>query len=467
MAVFAGGCTVDDIEAVCAEPDANVLDDLESVVDKALLQLNAQGTRLSMLQTIAEYARERLDASGEAADIALRHAHRYADLAHEICLGVEGSNQVSSIERGIADEANIVAALDTLLLAARSGDTAACESGMRICSDLIMYWHIRGKNLTARQYAQAFLDADAGATPSVGRAGALVTAGLASWALGEFERSNDEMAKAHAVAAGIDADRELCYARFLGGIGQIGFDLEKGLQWTAEALERSRSMGFVWAEGFALTIDGILHTVAGDASAAHRKYDQALAIQERIHDQEGAGLTLGGLAQLATMRGDLAEALGLYRKSLAAFEACGDRAEEARILSEMAWTHLQRGESGPARLLFFDSVQAYTDVASVRGIGLSLIGLAAAEAVEHRPETAVRIASAAEVYANQEGIVNVYSDETPGRQFVDDARNALSPEQLARATEDGAKLTIKEVLDLAGAAEREAAGHPAPTAGTT
>jgi fructose-specific phosphotransferase system component IIB len=77
----------------------------------------------------------------------------------------------------------------------------------------------------------------------------------------------------------------------------------------------------------------------------------------------------------------------------------------------------------------------YTDVASVRGVGLSLIGLAATEAAEGLPEKAVQIAAAAEVYADQEGIVNVYSDETPGREFVDQARAALSADDVAKATE--------------------------------
>jgi hypothetical protein len=115
----------------------------------------------------------------------------------------------------------------------------------------------------------------------------------------------------------------------------------------------------------------------------------------------------------------------------------------------MAWTQLQHENSALARQTFLDSVQAYTDVASVRGVGLSLIGLAATEAVEGRPETAVQIAAAAEVYAHQEGIVNVYSDETPGREFVDQARASLSADEAARATEAGRKLTIKEALDLA------------------
>jgi tetratricopeptide (TPR) repeat protein len=208
-------------------------------------------------------------------------------------------------------------------------------------------------------------------------------------------------------------------------------------------------LGLTWAESLALTFDGVLHSIAGDLGIAKTRYAQALEIQRRLGDEEGAGLSLGGLAQLAAGAGDLAEALDLYAQSLAAFEAVSDRAEEARILSEMAWTHLRHEDRELARQYFLDSVQAYSDVASVRGVGLSLIGLAAIEAVEHRPARAVQIATAAELYAQQEGIVNVYSDETPGREFVDQARAALPAQDVARATETGARLTINEVLDLA------------------
>ena len=453
MAVFAGGCAFADVEAVCAEPGETILDELESLVDKALVQTDTQGDRLRMLQTIGEYARERLEAAGETRDVALRHARRYAELAREIRDGIESTDQIGSVERGIAEEGNLQAALDTLLATAKDGDAAACEDGLQLCGDLYLYWHIRGKNITAREHAAAFLDADAGRSPAVGRAGALLAAGLASWVMGQFERAIDECAEAYRIAAELGAERELCIIAFTRGIALIGFDLEAGLRLTSEAIERSRTLGFTWAEGFASSIEGILLTVAGDLDTAEARYSQALAIQQRLGDEEGAGLSLGGLAQLAAIGGDLARALDLYRQSLAAFEAIGDRAEEARILSEMAWTHLRHEDPAPARRTFLDSVQAYTDVASVRGVGLSLIGLAATEAVEHRPENAVQLAAAAELYAHEEGIVNVYSDETPGREFVDRARAALSADDVARYTEAGRRLTIKEALDLARAPE--------------
>jgi predicted ATPase len=455
MAVFAGGCAFADVEAVCADPGESVLDELESLVDKALVQTDGQGDRLHMLQTIGEYAAERLEAAGETRQVALRHARRYAALVREIRDGLEGTDQIGSLERGIAEEGNIQAGLDTLLAAANDGDAGAAEEGLQLCGDLWLYWHIRGKNLTAREYAASFLAVDTGSSPTVGRAGALLTAGLASDMLGQIERANDEWAEAYRVADQCGAEREVCIAGFCQAV--VSIDVTAGLRLTRESIERSRALGFTWGEAFASTMDGILQRVSGDFETAQTRLSQALEIQQRLGDQEGAGLSLGGLARLAALRGDIADALDLYRRSLAAYEVIGDRAEEARILEEMGWTYLRSGDSVAARQTFLDSVQAYTDLASVRGVGLSLIGLAATEAVEGRPEAAVQISAAAEVYAQQEGIVNVYSDEKPGREYVDGARAALSAQDVTRATEAGRRLTIKEALDLARSPETASA----------
>ena len=224
LAVFAGGCTFADVEAVCADPGENILDELESLVDKALVQTDGKGDRLRMLQTIGEYARERLEAAGEASRLALRHARRYAELAQTIRDGIEGTDQIGSLERGLAEEGNLQAALDTLLATAKDGDADACEAGLQMCGDLWLYWHIRGKNLTAREYATSFLAADTGGSPTVGRAGALITAGLASDMLGQIERANDEWAEAYRIAGECAADRELCIAAFFQGFGLLGID---------------------------------------------------------------------------------------------------------------------------------------------------------------------------------------------------------------------------------------------------
>jgi predicted ATPase/class 3 adenylate cyclase len=442
LAAFAGGCTVEDAEAVCEAG----LDELESLVDKALVKANG---RLLMLETIREYAREQLEAAEEADEIAARHAQRYATVGREIRDGIEGTAQVASVERGIAEDANLSAALDSLLSRARAGDGDACELGMQLAGDLWMYWHIRGKNVTARDYAEAFLGADKGEAETAGRAGALITVSLGSWMVGEFERAHDESAEGYRIASAIGSGRELCFAALLRALALLFIDLEAATRWTETCIDQSRELELDWALGIALTVDGLARAARGDPARARASFTAALEIQERLADREGAGMSLGGLAQLAAARGEPGEALDLYRRSLASFQEIGDRGEEARILSETAATYLANGDTEQARRYFFESVQAHTDVASERGVALSLVGLAAVEAAEDRPERAAQIAASADAHAHEGGIVVVYSDETPGSELVERARGALSPEELERATEIGRRLTIAEALDLA------------------
>jgi tetratricopeptide (TPR) repeat protein len=450
LAAFAGGCTFADVEAVCADPGTSCLDELESLVDKALVQSDGPGGRLRMLETIREYAGERLAAAGEGDEIAVSHARRYADVAREIRDGVEGDAQVASVERGIEEEANLQAALDTHLELARGGDRDACEGGLLMCDHLWMYWPVRGKNLTAWEQAKSFLDADTERRPTVGRAGALLTAALGSWTGGRIERAKEEWDEAHEVAGAVDAPRELSIAAVMrGALGLLGYDPEDALRSTRFGIELARQHGFDFVVAIGLIFEGMLHAAGGNPAEAEARFAEALAIQERHDDFEGAGMALGGLAQLAAARGDAEEALDLYRQSLTAFETVGDRGEEARILSEIAGTHLAQRNTGLARSFFFDALQAHTDIGSLRGVGQSLVGLAAVEAAENRPERAAQIAAAAEARADEEGVVVVYGAETPGSDLVVEARAALSAGELARAHELGSRLTIEEALALA------------------
>src|SRR3954447_1738455 len=121
---------------------------------------------------------------------------------------------------------------------------------MQLSGDLFFYWHIRGKNISAREYAAAFLGDDVACAPTPGRAGALITAGLASWMLGQLERSKEEHTEAYRIAIELDADRERCVAAFLGAIAMIGLDLDVALELARDAVQHSRERGLVWAEGF-------------------------------------------------------------------------------------------------------------------------------------------------------------------------------------------------------------------------
>jgi predicted ATPase/tetratricopeptide (TPR) repeat protein len=453
MAIFTGDFSVPDVEAVCSEPNEGLLDHLESLVDKGLVQVDAGTNRLRMLQTISEFAYECLTQAGEKDDLAMRHAQWYAKVARRIGRGVEGDSQILSLEFGVREEPNVFAALDALLVRAQAGDAAACEVGMQISSDLFLYWHIRGKNLTLRDYATAFLAADTAAVPTEGRAGALCTRGLASWVAGENDSALIDWAESYRVAETVHSERLLSLGAFTNALGLLAVDPDEAVRWAGIGLVNSQKFNFPFGQAFSLTVGGLAHLIAGRTAQATTSLEAALVIQNRLQDFEGAGLSLGGLAAIAAASGDLEEALARYGQALNAFATCGDRAEEARILGEMACAYLQADDVDAARYYFFDSAQAYTDVASTRGIGLALIGLAACEARQGRPEVAVRVAAAAEVLAHQEGIVNVYSDENPGRDIIEAARRDLGAERTAVESALGATFTMREALDLVRTAD--------------
>ena len=98
-----------------------------------------------------------------------------------------------------------------------------------------------------------------------------MTAGLASDVLGQFDRANDEWAESYRIATTVGADRELCIGAFLAGFGLFRFDLQAGIRLMEEGIERSRAVAFAWAEGFASSLVGILHTIAGDVETANER----------------------------------------------------------------------------------------------------------------------------------------------------------------------------------------------------
>jgi tetratricopeptide (TPR) repeat protein len=187
----------------------------------------------------------------------------------------------------------------------------------------------------------------------------------------------------------------------------------------------------------------------GELEAAKESFDKALSIQTKIRDLQCGALSLGGLALISSIQGNFDKAIEIYQSALASFNTMGDRAEEARILEEMAWVFLKVKNVREARAHFLDSIRAYEDVGSVRGIGLALIGIAGVESVEQRPAKAIEIATAAQLFTEQEGIVNNYGEGFQGKVYIDNATSKLSKDELDKAIVVGKKLSLKETLQLA------------------
>ena len=144
LSVFAGGCSVEAVEAVAEEYPApgSVLDRLESLLDKSLLQ-EVEGThselRFRMLETLREFGAEQLEASGEQASIRQRHAHFFLSIAEQTEARLESAGQVEWINRMEQEHDNLRAALEW----SKTADGTA-ETCLRLASALGLFWEARG-----------------------------------------------------------------------------------------------------------------------------------------------------------------------------------------------------------------------------------------------------------------------------------------------------------------------------------
>jgi predicted ATPase len=453
LAVFEGGWTHDAAEAVCYDGASDAaLDDVASLIEQGLVRPAGKPGRFDMLQTILEFARERLDESGEAEMLRTRHADYYLTVADEIRLGVAGPGQMASMARGDAEAANHQAALAHYRSRATQGDAEAAENGMLLCGALFLYWHIRGLHVSSGEWCNAFLELPGSPEQSLGRARALATAGLASMTLGSFDQGIAESLRGAEIARQVGSTFDEALSYFMAGATAMsGGDLETANRFMQRSLDfhGTGELDWPWGKAIAQTFLGIVKAALGDVESARTLIEEALVTQTRIGDYEGMGASYGGLGLLADVAGEHEAAIAHYVDAKRAFATVGDRPEEARILDSLAWSSLALNRADDARSYFFQSFQAYDEVASVRGKGLALIGLAATEAVEGNDERAVALEAAANVFSKQEGIVTQYPPGASAPEFLERAHESVAPDEVARLTAEASRWSVEEALDYA------------------
>jgi len=279
---------------------------------------------------------------------------------------------------------------------------------------------------------------------------------MASTATGEWERSLGEWTSGCEDGDAI-ADEEAA-AEGMMGIGYCCLSLGR-MDDASAALDQAiaRSAGGVsdFLQAISMTIKGMLCFVSGDLDAGIILIEEARRIQERLNDREGGGLALSFLAQMSFAKGDHARALVLYGEALESLATIGDQPEVARVHCEMGWAALAAGNAPVAQRSFCLGVQANEGVGSPKGTGLALLGLAAVEAAEGRPERAVAIAAAAHALSVRAGIVIAHPMD-PGVVTRIDALKASIPKgKLDGLVANASVLSPAAVLAMIGPASVE------------
>jgi predicted ATPase/DNA-binding CsgD family transcriptional regulator len=450
LAVFQAGCTLDTAEAVCSGKgvaEGRTLDLLSSLVDKSFVIAETTGraqARYRLLETIREYALEKLDESGETARLCDRHLDLFVTQTEEIESKLRGAYQQLWMN-WLEDELdNLRAALNWSL------ESRHVEAGLRIANAISEFWWFYGYQREGRAWFERLLSQATDDVPILLRAEANSIVTQFSWQMGDHAVSMAQAKTAIAMVEQIGDD-----GRFTQGFSLLS--LSNNLRATghyAEAFEVGQRCIQLMREGGYGLAEPL--AIQGINAIALEKYDlgrdllnEALLLtrsQGNTHRVAGILKTLGDLTR--SQEGH-AEARPFYEESLSIYRELDTASDIASVLCALAHTHLYLGEIERANVLLNESLAMQRAAGNERGMAECLLGFGVLATICGMPVQAVRLLTAAVTWA-AESILNTYPGERLAyEQSLAAAQAELTEQAYIEAQREGSKLTIAQAIDLA------------------
>ena len=444
LAVFVGGWTLEAAEAVCdTEDETEVLQHVSALVDKSLVQQQAsiwQEARFTMLETVREYALERLEESGESERLRRRHATYFLELTEEAERASQGPLQGVWLDRLEAEYDNLRGALAWSLTP--QGDA---EIGLQLTGALSHFWYVRGHHSESRMWLQNALEQGSGSTAA--RARVLVGAGRLDWFQGELARSKVLLEESLTLYQDLGDDAGAAWALLCLGRTEISRGNHgRGEALVEESLALLRQQGKLWEISRALLALGAGALFEDDVDRATAKFEESLAICQDLENAEGVALSLLYLGRAAHMRGEDARSNTLLQESLALFKDLGDSRGVAEVLLELGRVAHAQGNDTRAVSLCRESLILSRNLDDKSHMAFCLAALAGVIQSAGQATRAARLFGAAEMLLQS---LDAVLDPT-GR-LVHDSDLAATRLQLGEAAfeearAEGRAMTIEQAV---------------------
>jgi predicted ATPase len=418
FSVFARGANFDQAEAVCGPPDevgGDVLTGLDELADQSLIRRmpDFEEPRLLMLQTIREFAAERLGASAEAGQVRDRHVDVYCALAEAAAPNVFGDEQRIWLDRLERDHDNFRAAFDWC---ATTGDA---ERAMNLAALFWRFWQMRGHLHEGRTRLESILAMPSSFKFREARAGALEAAGgVANW--------QGDMPAA-----------------------QTFYD--ECLLLTREGGDKKAIANAIYNDAFPMSVN------RSNLEQSLILFGEALPLFRELGDEAAISRCLWGNANNLYYTGQLDEAIAALDEAIALFRKRDDRFSLGWALHTRSLTAIKKGDLVNARLFMAEALRIFATAGDVSGAIILLDDASEIERLEGNRELGIRLAAAAAAHqmasgAGLQNILNIEEDRV--------RREDLSDEADQRLWAAGETLTIDQAVALAlGGAERSPVAH--------
>jgi non-specific serine/threonine protein kinase len=329
LGAFAGETSLEAIEAVCEGIRVDVLTPVAGLVDKNLLLRVGEGeTRFRMLETIREFAEERLELTGEADAVRRHHAAWFLDLAQRAQRFIWSEHQAAWLERLERAHDNVRVALKWCL---SGGDE---ETGVLLAASMHRFWFARGYIREGRRWCQ--IAASKQQVSARGRALALRNLAFFLTYQGEAEQAVRLAEQAATLARSVGEPSLMAW--ILLGLAQatdaVG-DFERSERLYGEMLDMARQAGDETMATRALGQIGNTLRIRGDYARARAVLEEALSLARPTHDKWLTGSVTNALGRTLA-REDPVQALMLFEEGLALAHEIGYRLLTARGLEDLA-----------------------------------------------------------------------------------------------------------------------------------
>jgi predicted ATPase/class 3 adenylate cyclase len=484
LSVFAGGFTLEAAEAICGVlgdgsplreeleekwrtgyqvlgegtrgPDTrdltsspDVLDLLTSLVDKSLVVAETTDSdvgRYRLLETLRQYGRERLLATGEAERVQGRHAAYYLALAKDAAPHLCRPEQLAHLRRLDAVIDNARAALRWYL------DVGDAVDGLSLANSMYWYWWYRGVIVEGAAWCAAFLRLPDSATPSLGRVQALDLAGWGLTLRGDLDEGRRMCAEALAMARDTKDDRTIGWVMLR--VSAHGGP-EKARWYGADeralgegSLAHYRKAGDRWGISNALTRLGSLAVARGDLESARDLLMESLATARAVGDRNSIGWALEVQGEcLSTV--DVPQARAALEESVRLYQELGNVAGVVSVETFLGRLECLQGHYRAAKGHYQASLRVAKDWPWMERVVQSLVGLAMVAAGENRPEQAMLLAAAGVYWGEITGNGASPIEQIELDRALAPSRQAVGEGRVNELLVEGRAMSLDQAIDCA------------------
>jgi predicted ATPase len=394
LAVFRGGCTLQAAEEVS---DADV-DTLQSLVEKSLLRYSED--RFWMLETVREYAAERLTVSSDASHLRRRHAEWFLALAEDAYPHLRGS-PTEWLKRLEHEQDNLREALDRL---EATGET---QLALQLAGALYRFWYLRGHFTEGRHRLERLLNVDANRTAARGRA-----------------------LNGAAALAGSTGDPAAARRR------------------SEEALALHRETDDAWGIAYSVFSLGLAATEEADWSRARPYFEESFARFRKLGDEHYALVAADGVAWTSGELGDLERRRTGHEDVLRQARAQRDWAIAASELDQLARFARDEGRINDSLSMLAESLRIKQELEMPAQIVENLSRFSETLGVAGRAEIAAQLLAAAETLREEIGGSHSWVKDV-NEKTLTQLSTQLDAATLAEALERGRRLTVDDAVALA------------------